>query len=249
MKRGTLGLWGERQGLTVVVDNSRPRDEYRRSRPRHRENRDGGCRDQASLAERLRLERREQRDRARYRLYPRRNQSSIMLGRPWAPGHGRREVSRSQRDRENCQEMSTHVQGTVRIEADNMSAPAGDATGRPERVPSPLSVRRVYVRWRTMSGHLRVVQPTQRIWGYITIPRADDRRGLNINLYVRAKPGHHDKFCTDTRVWRKTAVAQADDCWQVSTSDNPCGILCGSPCEDSRISPGSLVSDQPSSTG
>ena len=187
MKRGTLGLWGERQGLTVVVDNSRPRDEFRRGRPRNRENRDGGCRDQVSLAKRLRRERREQRDRARYRLYPSRNQSSIMPGRPWAPGHGRREVSRSQKDRENCQErgkawgrdarqrgrcredthgrpgvgisrgqeLSTHVQGIVRI---------GQRICQLQQGMQQV-VRREYPRLHQCEECTSVDEPSQVIWG------------------------------------------------------------------------------------
>ena len=38
---------GERQGLTVVVDNTRPREEERPGRSRHREDRAGGRRDQS----------------------------------------------------------------------------------------------------------------------------------------------------------------------------------------------------------
>ena len=38
---------GERQGLTVVVDNTRPREEERLGRSRHREDREGGRRDQS----------------------------------------------------------------------------------------------------------------------------------------------------------------------------------------------------------
>ena len=160
---------GEPQGLTVVVDNTQPRDEDRRGRPRHRENPDGGWRDQTSLAERRHQERRELRDRATYRPYPGQNQGGSR--QEWLRGqrHGRREVSRSQRDRENrqkrgrarerelCQrdrrhgdthgrpgmgvshgqELSTHVQCIVWMGAETVSAP--------ERVPSPPSVRQIYL--------------------------------------------------------------------------------------------------------
>ena len=106
-------------------------------------------------------------------------------------------------------------------------------------------VRREYPRlhrcdkytWKTKSGHPSIVQPTQRIWGNITIPRRVNRRSLNFNLCGRAQPGHQGQFCVDPRVWRHTAIAQADDWWHGSTSNSPGGIFCDSPCEDSCISP------------
>ena len=160
---------GELQGLTVVVNNTRPHDEDRRGRPHHRENPDGGRRDQTSLAERHLQERRELLDQARYRLYPSQNRSGSRQEWPRGRRHGRREVSRSQRDRENRQErgrarerelrqrdrrhgdthgrpgmsvsrgqeLSTHIQRIVRMGTETVSAP--------ERVPSPPSVRQVYV--------------------------------------------------------------------------------------------------------
>ena len=172
-----------------------------------------------SLAERRRQERREQRDRARYRPYPSQNQSGSRQerlrgqrhveerGEPEPEGPGEPSGERESMGERATPEGQTpwghsweawHEHFTWARTVD--SCPVYCANGGRDCVSSGestlASIGAMSICWWTQLGRPSIIQSTQRIWRNFTIPWADDRESFNVNQCGWAQSGHQGQFCT-----------------------------------------------------